>query len=487
MLSALKWVYFGAWWQSGLSLLTILALTWFLPPEIFGMNAAIWVVLGFADVLIGGTLHEGLYTVEDPKEDHFNTAFATLLGVALVYMGPVVAFNGPIAGFFALPDMAPPLAFSTLLLPLAAASTVLEACYARSLDMKVPVVATSVGTVIGNLVALVMAWQGFGIWSLVVMPVVAAAIRTLILLAGSDWLPKPVFTMARFREIGGFGTTLAGIRLLKMAERALVRMVILASAGPAVLGQFSLAWRLYEQLASLLKAPLGKIAVPAFSKFRNTPRELPPLLKSADIVISTIIAPAFLGLAVTAPALLPLVLDSDWAGSTLMFQFLCLMGFRRAVGAWHFPLLRGFGRPEQQLWITLAGFLFIAVAIQFAASHSAAAVVLVLVIRSFAELPVTAVVVRLATDYRLRDQARAAVPALVASLVMAAAVYSVWTVGLESRPGWPNLLLLVAVGVVTYLAAAFLLHPQRTRRLTAFALAFLRGETARSDTLFREL
>lgn len=487
MITALKWVYVGAWWQSGLSLLTILVLTWFLPPEVFGINAAIWIVLGFAEVLITGTLHEGLYPLEDPKEDHFDTAFAALLAVALVYTGGILVLNVPIAEAFGLPEMAAPLAVASLLLPLSAICTVLEARYARVLEMKVPVVATGAGAVVANLAALIAAWQGLGIWSLVLMPITAAAVRALVLLVRSDRWPKPVFKMARFREIGGFGTSLAGIRLVSVAERALLRTVILTSFGPAVLGQFSIAWRLYEQLTSLLKAPLTKIAVPAFARFRTAPAGLPPLLRAADIVISSIIAPAFLGLAAIAPALLPLVLETGWSGSTLMFQLLCLIGFRRSIGSWHFTLLRGFARPNQQLWTALAGLLFVALAAQAAASISAAAVVLVLVARSWLELPVTALLVRRATGYRLQDQLRAAAPAVAAALLMALAVFGVWTEILGSQPGWPELLILVATGTSTYLAAAFLMDRRRATTLFAFAFAFLRGQPARSDALFRQL
>lgn len=487
MISALKWVYLGAWWQSGLSVLTILALTWMLPPEIFGINAAIWIILGFAEVLITGTLHEGLFPLEEPEDDHFNAAFTALMGISLFFLLSIHLFNGEIAHFLNVPDMATPLVVSAFLLPFSALCTVLEARYSRKLEMKVPVVATGTGTIIANLAALLAAWQGLGIWSLVLMPMTIAVVRAGILLSRSDWRPRLTFKAQYFKDIGRFGTTLAGIRLINVAERALLRTVILTHFGPAILGQYSIAWRLYEQLTNLLKAPLNKIAVPAFAKLRNDLVRLPELLRASDIIISSIVAPSFLGLAVTAPAFLPLILENAWDGSTLLFQLLCLIGFRRSAGSWHFPLLRGFGRPSQQFWIALAGLIFVAVGTYFAASYSVAAVVFVLVARSYLELPVTALLVRRTAKYRLRDQFTAVAPAIAAALVMGFAVECVWSNALSAHPSWLNVLILIAVGVVSFVMTSFALHRKRTQNLLSFAISFVRGQPQKTKALFEDL
>ncbi len=487
MISALKWTYLGAWWQSGLSVLTILALTWMLPPEIFGINAAIWIILGIAEVLITGTLHEGLYPLKEPKENHFNAAFTALMGIAVLYFCGIQLFNGQISHFLGLPEMALPLAVSAILLPVSALCTVLEARYTRSLEMKVPVIATGIGTIAANLAALLAAWQGLGIWSLVLMPITAAAIRAAILLSKSDWRPKLTFQRQYFRDIGSFGTMLAGVRLINVAERALLRTIIITNFGPVIMGQFSIGWRLFEQLSNLLKAPLTKIAVPAFSKLHRNPVQLPELLRASDIIISSIVAPAFLGLAVTAPAFLPLILDSAWDGSILLFQLLCLIGFRRCAGSWHFPLLRGFGRPGQQFWTALAGLLFVAAAALYAANVSISAVVLVLVARSCLELPITALLIRRTTGYRLRDQILAVTPAVVSALLMGLLVQLVWSEALNNHPSWVNVFILVAVGMTSYLGASFAINHKRTRTLLAFAVAFFRGQSQQSRALLHEL
>ena len=124
--------------------------------------------------------------------------------------------------------------------------------------------ATLIGTIISGIVGILMAYNGFGVWSLVFQYLTNSLIDTIFLFALIKWRPKFIFSWTRFRELFSFGWK-----------------VLLSG----LIGEF------YEEMRSLL---IAKVYSTSDLSFYSKGRQFPKLIgDNVSVTISTVMFPAF--------------------------------------------------------------------------------------------------------------------------------------------------------------------------------------------------
>ena len=352
----------------------------------------------------------------------------------------------------------------------------MEALLVRELRLRAVTHAGNAGALAASLTGTAAALSGFGIWSLVAMPLVNVTVRLLAILPATRWVPGFQARWRHLRELGRFGLTVAGIRVAEFADKALPRAIVGAVLGAEALGYYSLAWRFYEQLSVVLKSPLTKIAMPAVARLRSDTAELRLMLQRSNRLVSVVATPCFAGLLAVAPVAVPLLVGSQWTPSAVLLQVFCVIGIRTSMGIFQPSVMRGVGRPGDHLKMVLGRLVLAAVVTPPAAAFGLLAVALASAARHVAEWPFAAALVAGPTGDTVWGQLRVVLPALGAAAVMALAV-TAFVAGLDGVLA-PILLLAAAVplGVMLYLLALGLFAPTTVRTLCALALAWLRRD-----------
>ena len=136
-----------------------------------------------------------------------------------------------------------------------------------------------------------------------------------------------------------------GNQLLWSLSRKGDEAVVGRSLGSAALGGYSVANRLVTMIGEMLISSIQIVAVPAMSLVQGDKQRLAKGLEEGTVLSAAIACPAFVGLMMLAPELVPLLFGAHWVIAVPVVQVLCIAGILRSFCAMHHPALLAIGRP----------------------------------------------------------------------------------------------------------------------------------------------
>ncbi len=349
--------------------LIIIILARLLGPTDFGVVAMALVIVTAMRPLVSLGLGAAITQRTEVDQEHLNTAFwATLLFGAILALFMMLTAKYW-AVIFSEPRLAEILPWLSLSLVFVALTTVQEAILRRDLNFKVYAIRTVGGKIIGGVVGVTLAFTDFGIWSLVVRNLATAFISVILLWGISDWRPSFKFDIQRFKALFSFGLPVTLNELLAFIKINSDSLLISYFLGATALGYYNIAYRLMAIVFQLVTKTISQVGMPAFSRLQDDPARLASAFISITQLIAAIAFPAFLGIAVLAPELVPALFGEQWLASIPVLRILMLIGIVHCLLTPMLALLVGVGKPKVRLKLqaidSIANLIGFSIAVQF--------------------------------------------------------------------------------------------------------------------------
>ena len=308
---------------AAISLITFIVLARLLEPQDFGIFALASVFIFFCNLLIAHGLSDALVQRQDVDDEHFDTAFWSTLLLSLLLTGGCLLAAGPAAALLKEPGLAQVLPWLALSLPLGAASTVQMAIFRRDMRFDAVTRRSIAGRILGAIVAISMAYLGYGIWSLVAQQFVTQIFVGFAFLT-AHWRPRWRFSFVKLRDMWGFGFHVSITQMISGAGEQALALTIGAIFGATALGYFTIAWRCVQLVKSLVSAAVYQVGLSAFSKLQHNPAALVDAFLNATRISSLVGFPLGIGLFMIAGPLVHVAFDAKWAASIPLLAMLGL-------------------------------------------------------------------------------------------------------------------------------------------------------------------
>ena len=245
--SSVKWLVFGTVVARIMTFAFGVALARLLVPDDFGVLATISVFSGFAGMLLSGGMGQSLIRAKEADENDFNSVF-TLQLVTSIAIYLCFFWSAPlISSFFERPLYTSLVRVSTVVFLLRPFSQTRAAWLSREMDFKTRSIANIVGGFVSNVSAVVMAWFGFGVWSLVFSGIVAAFARNFVLMIYVPIRLRFIFNPRSMRKHSSYGVKITINDFLGYLTRQSRNLILSKLAGAPFLGVFNKS----ESLAKL--------------------------------------------------------------------------------------------------------------------------------------------------------------------------------------------------------------------------------------------
>ncbi len=293
--------------------------------------------------------------------------------------------------------------------------------------------------------------------------------------ARCGWRPAFRTDRAALEAVLRFGSGTVLLKMLMFVSTQSPRVFIGLTLGPAAVGLFALAWRLYETVQRMLVTPMTSIAMATAARTQEDLAFLRTMLASAARASSLVAYPAFIGIALAAPVAIPLMFGPKWQDAVIPAQILSLMGIRGAISGFNSGILRGLGRTDLQIRVSVATAAYTLCVIPLVAGFGVIAVSVALLLRSLLLWPIGAGyikrVIGLPVSYQLRMSAAAAMACVPMAIVLLP--MPLLLAGLA-----PALLLalMIGAGAAVYITAISLIAPDVAQSLVKAGLAILRRD-----------
>jgi len=317
-----------------------------LSPEDFGVIAMPLVFLAIAQCFIDSGFSSALVRKPELKNEDLSTAFYFNIGVGIVCYA-ILFFTSPlIAEFYNTPILADLLkitALATLFNPLCA---VPQAILTRRIDFRTQAVISLIGAIVSGAVGLVMAYSGYGVWSLVFQQVGGYAIRTILLWILVKWKPERQWSKESFRYLWGFGSKMLASGLLDTIYQNIFPVVIGKWFSRVDLGNFTRARTFCDMPSSNLTGVLQRVTFPVLSTIQNEDERLQRNYRRILRLSAFLIFPMMLGLSAVADPLVRVLLTDKWEGCIILLQIMCFSSMWYPIHAINLNLLQVKGRSD---------------------------------------------------------------------------------------------------------------------------------------------
>lgn len=334
-----------------LQLLLLPVMARLLGPSEFGLYALALPTISLVTLLADGGLGSSLVREQESSTLVWSSAFW-----ALQVMGITLAAGSAIFGIFLgyvaqqprLPGLIALLSVSLVFLTLA---VVPWARLTRRKNIGVGAFTDLVSTIIGAVVAVILAYYGAGAWSLAAQYVITYAVRALIFNLAVFQLPEARFNFSVLRPHLVSGGILIASRMSEYAGRAAENFLLDRIFGTALLGSFTFANQVSKFATnSAANMSWGALYVQALTEDKD---KIVVLHRQLCRLLGVAIFPAtFIG-AAAAPELVSLLLGPKWVDLAFLLRvFLPLYAFS-AICAQTSPILLAYGRFDLQFWVTL--------------------------------------------------------------------------------------------------------------------------------------
>jgi O-antigen/teichoic acid export membrane protein len=324
-----------------------------------------------------------------------------------------------------------------------------------------------------TVVQIVLAWAGYGVWSLVYGTIAAFSVRSLAL-----WWLAPIrvgrFDLRVFQEMFHFGKHMTlstlGLWLIKNMDYYFVGRYL----GLAALGYYTLAFKLSDLIAVNVVRNLASVLFPAYSELKQDVERLRGAWLRSVRYTMLLVMPMGLGLMLFSRE----IILAFYPGKDVVIvpmAILVVFSLCRGVGVPLGDLAKAIGRPQILTRAVIVHILLMAPALYVVTAWLGLELDqgLVAVSVVVAAVPIIAVHVsyRLAArhvKFTAKQVLGALLPSVVAGAVMAAGTLAVKWGLLWLAPGMPALVILVALGALScllYALALLKLFPETARDL----------------------
>ncbi|RFA22537.1 lipopolysaccharide biosynthesis protein [Subtercola boreus] len=387
-LTGVKWVAADKWSNRLMGLVVLTVLGRLLSPADFGLVALASAFMAFANVFVDQGFGRGLVQRAELSRIYTNTAFWT----SVISSGALALIS-----FLLAPQLAelfgdgesltPIIRWLSVGLVLNALSSVPAALLERDFKFRSLAIRRFSGTMVGGIAAIVSAFAGFGVWSLVIQTLLASIVGLVTLWVESRWRPNFEFSYSALKDLWSVGGSIIGMELIGLVNSQADRLLIGAVLSAEALGYYYLSVRLVSIMVELFSSVFSGVSLTTFSRLQHDRPRLLAWFYKLTSLSSTFAIPFFALGAITAPVLIPLVFGEQWEQSVIIMRVLCFLGALNAVAYYDRSVLIAVGRARSALFLTLGQSLLGVVLVLIALPYGVVAVALGVTLRQYIYWP----------------------------------------------------------------------------------------------------
>jgi PST family polysaccharide transporter len=351
------WFLSGTAARALMRLVTMAILARLLVPEQFGLVAAASVFVAFADLFATSGIAHSVVQYKALEPRHVRAAFTGNMTMALLTTTAMWLLAGSFAAFFRMPELEPVLQLLAWLYPIQGMGGISRRLLARDLAYGKLAAVEVAGYAFGYaLVALPLAFAGWGAWSLIYAIMASAIVRNLLSFAVRPHTLRPSIDKRSYEELmrNGFGFSLA--RWASFVAQKGDYVVVGRWLGQAPLGLYERAYVLMDLSNSLLTNALNTVLFPTFAKMQDDRELLAATFERISAVLGLIFLPAGVIASLLAPELIALLLGPGWDAAVAPFRVLALGMLFRTGFKMSGVLANGVGAPyHNAFYLTIYG------------------------------------------------------------------------------------------------------------------------------------
>ncbi|MDG2431171.1 lipopolysaccharide biosynthesis protein, partial [Flavobacterium sp.] len=440
-----------------------------LMPEDFGLIGMLAIFIALSQTVIESGLNMGLIQSQERKAIDFSTTFVFNLVISTFFY-ILLFFTAPyIAAFFRQPQLIDLTRILGLSLFINAFAIVQRTILTIDLDFKSIAKSNVVGVVFGGLFGVIMALNGFGVWSLVVQMIVSSIATSAALWSYGNWKLSFLFSTDSFRTLFGYGSKLLLASLYAQTLNNIYNICIGRFYPSTALGYYTRAKTFADVSAGTIGTILQQTTFPIFTLIQTDRKRLVSVYSRMIKMAAFCTIPLMTFIALLAKPIVILLLTDKWVALIPLLQWMVFARVLLPMSAINMNVLNAIGRSDLYLKVDLCKLPMTVIALVITIPLGVKAMIIGHVMTSAISFIINAYLPGKLFGYGAIKQFKDMIPVLIATCGMAVLIVLIQmiTEGLLLQ-----LLLSGVFGLITYLGICRLLQVEEVFELRQLLLNF---------------
>lgn len=434
--------------SQAISLLVTIILARVILPHDFGVIALIIVFIDIANVIIDGGLNTALIQKKNTDETDYSTILYFSMGMATVLYMLLFFLSPLIARFYDNSFLTPIFRVLGVILFFNSFNSIQRAYVAKNMLFDRLFYCSLGATIISGATGIVLAFNGYGVWALVMQQIVFQITLTIIMWFTIQWRPHLIFSISRFQKLFDFGWKVLVTNLIISFYENVRSLVIGKLYSPATLAFFDRGKQMPGLIMLNINSSLQAILLPAFSDIQDERSRVKQMMKRSIELTNFCILPILVGIIVTAEELVTILLTDKWLEAVPFIQIFCIAFMLMPIQSSNMSAIKALGYSGITLKTEMIkkGLETIILIVSFMIGIYAVAWGIVLY--NLICIVINLYPCKKILNYGIAEQIRDVLPYVVLSAIMGGIVYAI---SLAGCPIWLTLNLQIIVGLTVYL------------------------------------
>jgi O-antigen/teichoic acid export membrane protein len=351
--SGMGWSAIDSIASQGITFLVGLVLARLLSPIEFGTIGVAMIFVTLFNTIVDSGFSSALIRKLDVRDIDYNTTFIFNFVVSIILYA-ICYFGSPyIAEFFHNEDLVQVVRWISIVLIINAIAIIQRTIFVKEINFKTQAKISLFASLFSGVIGICMAFQGFGVFSLVGQQLSRQLSNTVLLWVNSKWRPKFVFSYKSFKDLFSFGGKLLLSSVIDTICGELSIIFIGKIYTPATLGQYTRAKQFSSLFSSNLSAITQRVTYPVLSDLQNNEEQLIEYYRKMMKSLMLIVAIGTAIIAGCAKPIILILLGSKWTEAILYLQLLAFVEITVPIKNINLNLLQVYGRSDYILYLSI--------------------------------------------------------------------------------------------------------------------------------------
>lgn len=422
-LIGLLWSFIDNFAKYGLQFVIGIILARLLTPKEFGLIGIITVFISISNSIVDSGFSQALIRKNDATDKDYSTVFLYNLAFS-VFVFLILFFSANyVSVFFGEPNLKLLLRVFSVNIILNSFGIVQRTQLIKNINFKAQTKITIISGLASGILAIWLAYIGFGVWSLIAKTTIFNLITVFLLRFYTDWKPILYFSRKSFKELFSFGSKMVAAGLIDTIYRNIYYVIIGKYYSSVDLGYYTRAEQFNNFPSSNLTTVIQRVSYPVLSKLQDDNETLKFGYKKTITLTMFVSFASMFWLTAVSESLILTLIGINWEQSIIYLQLLCFVGMLYPLHGLNLNILKVKGRSDLFLKLEIIKKI-LAVPIIIAGIYWGIKVMIIgMIINSIIAYYINSFWSGRLVSYSMREQLMDIVPSFLLSAFTASVVY----------------------------------------------------------------
>ena len=340
------WSFLQRFGTMTISFVSNIVLARLLTPDDYGTIGMLMIFIAVANTFVDSGFGSALIQKKEPTREDYSTIFWWNMFLSLVLYGVLYMSAPAVARFYDLPLLSQVLRVQGFVLILNALSIIQQNQLRKQLKFKRLASVTVASAVLSAVIAIVLAYLGWGVWALVAQQLMLSGFTAILLWVLNKWYPLLSFSKESFKQLFGFGGFMLLSSLINTIFNNINSLIIGKLFSASTMGYFSQAKKIEDATAMSVTSVVEQVTYPILSEHQNDKNKMRSILKRFNTCTFFIVTPMMLLICLFAEPIVVFLFTEKWLPAAPYLKILALHGIPMGLQGVNYNAIAAIGKSK---------------------------------------------------------------------------------------------------------------------------------------------